>query len=62
MGLILFFVMVLFWLSLAVYQDEAVSGCLRILLSPLIAACMFLLGFLVWAATLGSKTIYFEIE
>lgn len=62
MGLILFFVMVLFWLSLAIYQDEAVSGCLRILLAPIIVACMFLLGFLVWVASLGNKTIYFEIE
>jgi hypothetical protein len=62
MGLILFSVALLLWASIVFYQENAVSGFLLILLSPLIAVCMFLLVFLVWVATLGSKMIYFEID
>ena len=62
MGLILFSVALLLWASLVFFQDKAVSGCWKILLAPLIAASMFLLMFLVWVATLGSKMIYFEID
>ena len=62
MGLTLFFIMVLFWLSLAIYQDDAASGCLKILLVPFIAILMFLISFVVWIASTGKQTIYFKIE
>lgn len=61
MAVILFTLMLLVWLSLAVYQDDAIVGCLMLATAPIIFALLFALALLVMASTLGRKRIRFQI-
>lgn len=62
MALMLFFLMLLVWLSLVAYQDDAPVGCLMLVCVPLIAFLLFAVQILVWASTLGRKTIFVTVE
>lgn len=62
MALMLFFLMLLVWLALGAYQDDAPVGCLMLVCVPMIAFLLFAMQFLVWASTLGRKSIYVTVE
>lgn len=57
MAAILIFLMLLVWLALLVYQDDAIVGCLMLVTAPLVLVLLLALSMLVFASTLGRKSI-----
>lgn len=62
MAAILCFLMLLVWLALVVYHEEAPRGCCMLVTAPFIWVLMLAICVLSWVGTWGQKTIRFEVE
>lgn len=62
MTITLIIVMLLVWIALGVYGDDAPVGCLMLSAALPMFALLLALALLVWASTLGRKAIRVHVE